>query len=173
MPSGEKRVGYPVACACDIPFADLRIHIKRYGKCGIAFKREAAINHGGFNPVLYLHKQSPAFKKQESYVRELEALVLRENPAYEPLQNFMTLLGSYCKPTDLLSAAEDDPQKDQSQENNFYYEREWRTAWDWKFEDSSIAAIMIPTAMFSDFRGRWKDRFHSASLIASEMVETL
>mgnify|MGYP001599028617 CR=1 FL=1 len=72
MPSGKERRGCPISCMCDIPFKDLKIHITRYGKFGIAFYKEAAIMHGLFNPVLYAHRDHVLIKKAEELIEELE-----------------------------------------------------------------------------------------------------
>jgi hypothetical protein len=62
---------------------------------------------------------------------------------------------------------------DSSQSSNFYYEREWRTVFPWKFNDASVAAIMMPQRFLADFQKRWGNRFVNSSIISSEMIETL
>jgi hypothetical protein len=173
MHDGEKRWGYPFSCLCDIPFKDLTIHMVRYGQFGIAFHKHDAINHGHFNPILYLHKDAFLFQKGGALLRTIEGLVSAQDPVYAPLQEFLLALGSYTKRSDLSHPAEINPQKDKDQNNNFYYEREWRSVYPWSFNDESIAAIMMPSHFVERFRRKFGDRFPACSIISSEMVETL
>ena len=172
-PDRKPRHGYPVACMCDIPFGDLRIHMERYGRFGMAFFKDAAINLGHFNPVLYLHKSSPILRHATDLVSQLEKTVDADSPINTPLQQLLLLLGSYCKPSDLNHPAIPSPEKDLSQDNNFYYEREWRTVNSWQYPDAAVAAIMVPVKYFGKFKSAWSDRFAGSSLISSEMVGML
>ena len=47
----------PVVCFCDLPVADLVIHLAKYGRFGIAFRKEFLIRQGA-NPVFYVVKQA-------------------------------------------------------------------------------------------------------------------
>jgi hypothetical protein len=173
MHSGQQRWGYPVACMCDIPFRDLRIHMLRYGQFGIAFHKRAAIILGQFNPVFYVHRNNAQFKEAEELFKSIDPEIMSDSPFNNRLRTCLLMIGSYVKRGDLTRIIELDSKVDSSQENNFYYEREWRTTSSWKFDDSSIAAIMMPQASLSAFRARWGDRFATASIISSEMIETL
>ncbi len=173
MPDQKTRYGYPVACMCDIPLADLRIHIERYGPFGIAFFKEAAVQFGHFNPLLYLHKDSPIFGHATKLVGELENTISRSDPLYKPLQGLLMLLGSFSKRSDLNHPAIPSPEKDIAQDNNFYYEREWRTIRPWKFSDSMVAAIMLPVAYIPRLREHLQGRLGTCSVISSEMVGVL
>ncbi len=174
MPNGdEKRWGLPVSCVCDIPFKDLLIHMVRYGQFGISFHKNDAVTEGLFNPVLYLHKKADFFDRSSSLLNTIEKNIDQKNPAFETLQEFLSLLGSYTKRSDLLHPATIDTKKDESQNNNFYFEREWRSTHDWDFNDKSIAAIMMPSSYICRFRKKFEDRFPDSSIISSELVETL
>lgn len=173
MHGGENRWGYPFSCLCDIPFKDLTIHMVRYGQFGIAFHKQDAIRDGHFNPILYLHKDAFLFQKGGDLLRAIDSIVPESNPVYGPLQDFLLALGSYTKRSDLSHAAEANPQKDREQNNNFYYEREWRSIYPWNFSDESIAAIMMPSEFFEAFRKKFGVRFPACSIISSEMVKTL
>jgi hypothetical protein len=173
MNSGQKRYGYPVACMCDIPFRDLRIHMVRYGPFGIAFYKHAAINTGHFNPVFYVHYENPLFKRAEDLFKVIDPAMKEDSPFNKSLHEYLLMIGSYAKRGDLNRIVEVDSKVDSSQSSNFYYEREWRTVFPWKFNDASIAAIMMPQAYRSAFKKRWDDRFASSSIISSEMIEIL
>ncbi|MFO8072830.1 MAG: abortive infection system antitoxin AbiGi family protein [Polyangia bacterium] len=47
------QVSAPVCCLADIPIQHIDYHADRYGCFAIGFRREAAIEKGKFNPVLY------------------------------------------------------------------------------------------------------------------------
>jgi len=173
MHNGERRWGYPIACMCDIPFRDLRIHMLRYGQFGIAFHKRTAITHGQFNPVFYVHRNNVLFQKSADLLNAIESEVKPDTSLSKNLQDYLLMIGGYVKRGDLTRIIELDSEVDSSQENNFYYEREWRTLFPWQFEDSTIAAILIPQQFRAAFHDRWKDRFINSSIISSEMIETL
>lgn len=167
------RVGLPFSCMCDIPFRDLSIHTIRYGKFGIAFHKKAAIEDGKFNPVLYVHNNSPVFRYVSDLIPEIDKLSKKWGAEAEPLRRLLYALGSYTKPSDLTHPVVVNLEKDRSQGNNFYYEREWRSVFPWNFNEGAVAAIMVPWARFSDFRTRWQDRVFLCPLISTEMVLAL
>ena len=43
-------------CFCDIPIAELSIHVKKYSCFGLSFSKQFIIGKGG-KPVLYIPKQ--------------------------------------------------------------------------------------------------------------------
>ncbi len=173
MPSQQERIGHKCSCMCDIPFKDLRIHIIRYGPIGIAFHKSNAITAGLFNPVLYLQNNHPLFNHAENMIGKLEQIASDHQQIAPLLQDFLTLLGTYIKPSDLLSNIQLDPKIDDEQKNNFYYEREWRSAYDWNFQENDIAAIMLPIKYFDKFRSEINDKFLRATIISTEMIESL
>jgi hypothetical protein len=145
----------------------------RYGQFGIAFYKRPAITHGNFNPVLYVHRDNIMFQQMDGLLASIEAEV-RSNPELaKRLQTFLLTVGGYVKRSDLIGKIEIDSRLDDSQDNNFYYEREWRSFHDWTFNDSVIAAIMIPQEFRNGFHELWKERFVNSSLISSQMVEAL
>jgi len=172
MPSKGDRWGYQCSCMCDIPFKDLRIHTCRYGGFGIAFHKTSAIRSGHFNPVLYMHKSHTYFQIAEDLIKKLETFCAADNKLDQTLENFLKLLGTYIKPGDLLSNIHFDIVKDQEQDNNFYYEREWRSAYDWNFRLEDVAAIMLPGQYIQRFRTQAK-AFDAISIISTEMLEAL
>ena len=172
MNTGENRAGYRVACACDIPFRDLRIHTLRYGPIGIAFHKLVAINEGHFNPVFYVHRGNVLFLQAHDLLKKIDTIDFTTEQG-QALNTYLWMIGSYVKPSDLNRNIEINPEIDSSQYNNFYYEREWRTVFPWKFTDAGIAAIMMPQRFLPDFQNRWGDRFVNSSIISSEMIEML
>jgi hypothetical protein len=55
--SDGKMIGHRVICFCDIPLADLSIHMKKYSNFGISFRREFLIRHGA-SPAFYVANNS-------------------------------------------------------------------------------------------------------------------
>ena len=173
MPSGENRLGHKCSCMCDIPFKDLKIHTERYGCFGVAFKKENAILKGFFNPVFYMHKDHPLLKHVEPLLCELEKLASPHERLSEALQEFLCILGTYVKRGDLLSPVHLDPSMDEEQKNNFYYEREWRSAYEWNFSETDLVAVMLPQKYISEFKKVLGDEFSNVSIISAEMVGML
>jgi hypothetical protein len=56
--SKDEAIGYQVVCFCDIPIDGLSIHIDKYSKFGLAFKKEFLIDAGAC-PVFYVANESP------------------------------------------------------------------------------------------------------------------
>jgi len=173
MHSRNDRWGYGCSCMCDIPFKDLRIHTSRYGNMGIAFYKSEAIHKGHFNPVLYIHKDHFLFKQAEKLLDELGKLSSPHIELNKAVEQFLRILGTYSKSADLLSEIQFDPERDEDQNNNFYYEREWRSAYDWKFNENAVAAIMLPVKYMKKFRNKIGDKFSNISIISTEMLEIL
>jgi hypothetical protein len=56
--SADRTIDYEVICFCDIPSSDLAIHVRKYSKFGLAFKKEFLIDKGAC-PVFYVANDSP------------------------------------------------------------------------------------------------------------------
>jgi Putative abortive phage resistance protein AbiGi, antitoxin len=56
--STDQALQYEVVCFCDIPVADLAIHVRKYSKFGLAFKKEFLIARGAC-PVFYVANDTP------------------------------------------------------------------------------------------------------------------
>jgi hypothetical protein len=56
--STDEALRYEVVCFCDIPELDLAIHVRKYSRFGLAFKKEFLIAKGAC-PVFYLANESP------------------------------------------------------------------------------------------------------------------
>ena len=62
----DEAVGYRVVCFCDIPEPDLAIHVKKYSKFGLAFKKPFLIDKGA-SPVFYVVKEGPVVPYTEMF----------------------------------------------------------------------------------------------------------
>jgi hypothetical protein len=63
----------------------------------------------------------------------------------EKFEEFLLLLGSITKPCNFHDNLNISPELDVQQMNNFYYEREWRSIYEWKFGPEDVAMIIIKT----------------------------
>ncbi len=55
-------IAFPMVCFCDLPFSQIRKHIKIYGSYGLGLSKDWGIRKG-MNPLLYLSKDSPLYKE--------------------------------------------------------------------------------------------------------------
>lgn len=135
--------GYPVSCLADIPFKDLHIQAKRYGTIAIGFNKDSAIdNH--FNPVLYVNTYSYYFARFMKHRKKLEEYMADGNEEeFEKLKEVLLTLGSLAKSGDLKANPIDSKELDEFQLNNFYYEREWRSIYQWKFKSYDVALVIV------------------------------
>ena len=146
-----------MVCFCDIPSECLSIHTRKYGVCGLSFTKAFLAEKGAF-PVFYIPKNvATAFNKPlkdfeilfdalkmcptaclSSKVSGLHADTLEE---IKFLIHFKLL--SYIKCFDDTLPDED--------ENNFYFEREWRSLYDVEFELSDVVRVFIPGMLANQF----------------------
>jgi hypothetical protein len=87
----------------------------------------------------------------------------------------MRLLGTYMKRGDLTAPISiGDTEVDDLQNNNFYYEREWRSAFEWEFKADDIEAIMIPRENFQGMKTVLdENNMNNVPIIPAEMVMKL
>jgi len=176
MPSGKKRYGHQCICMCDIPFKDLRIHTLRYGKYGIAFDKTKAIIKGHFNPVLYIHKKHYLFRYiEDNLLNHIDAIAKIDNEFGRKLNEYLLILGTYFKPSDLTAPISfENIRMDEMQNNNFYYEREWRSAYIWNYKSEDIEAIMVQKKDITETKNLMEDiGIFDVPIIPHEMIEKL
>jgi Putative abortive phage resistance protein AbiGi, antitoxin len=61
--STDQALKYEVVCFCDIPEPDLAIHVRKYSRFGLAFKKEFLIAKGAC-PVFYVANDTPTSVKE-------------------------------------------------------------------------------------------------------------
>ena len=145
----------------DIPIGDLDIHIEKYGKCGLSFKKSFIAAQGG-KPVHYIPTKgnnsgelnSEYFRRLISNLEDMLGLIWSLIPQYgklsminnfDEIRNFINyeLLG-HLKFYDLELSSEN--------EKNYYLEREWRVLGQVNFKLSDIERIYIPREFAESFR---------------------
>src|SRR5580704_16030974 len=70
--STDEALQYKVVCFCDIPEPDLPIHVDKYSKFGLAFKKDFLIGRGA-SPVFYVANEAPVSAKQFFAVPEFKS----------------------------------------------------------------------------------------------------
>jgi hypothetical protein len=61
--STDEALQYQVVCFCDIPEPDLGLHVEKYSKFGVAFKKDFLIARGAC-PVFYVANEAPVSASQ-------------------------------------------------------------------------------------------------------------
>lgn len=148
----DEMFGSFCVCFCDIPLADLGIHVKKYGPFGVAFTKGFLVGKGA-SPVFYIAKD--ALRKGKHPVgREFEELltlaarVLDPGHAKGDPRKLWTLMEwhllTHLKPFD-SQLLEDD-------KANYYMEREWRVINGFRFQVHDVARVIIPREYARKFR---------------------
>ena len=175
MPDGERRTCFPYSCMCDIPFKDLRIHTLRYGPYGIAFNKTTAILRGHFNPVMYVHKDAFLFSHAGKVLKDIDTLIKPHAELSDKLYQHLSIIGTYIKRSDLTAHVNiGDKVLDKEQNNNFYYEREWRSAYEWTFGKGDVLAVMVQNNDLAVTRALLRDKgLDGVTVISYEMIDML
>ena len=159
-----------MVCFSDIPVPDLAIHMAKFSRFGLAFKKAFLINKGA-NPVFYLPRQaqietSPGRQVDlASHFDQRHQMILSlfnnlatmgdgDMPSLIPglsNQQVRDLLGflvfhffSLCKFYDACLAAEDPA--------NYYMEREWRVFGQLDFRLEDVSRVIFPEVFAKRFR---------------------
>ena len=160
-------------CFCDIPLADLDLHMDKYSRFGIAFPKAFLLKNGA-TPVMYVPDRGrPALLPFHPYGRG----IVRSNSVafdefwrrYHRLRSKMEktrdkagelarLLADVCSFLDinLLSYLKFfDPRLYDDDKRNFYMEREWRVMRPVRFGLIDVARVIVPVR----FARRFRDNF--------------
>lgn len=157
----------PMVCFCDIPPDDLHIHMSKYSRFGIAFRKSFLIAKGA-RPVFYIPisgtedgSYSQTFRCLKEINNVSAELVLTTGPqpgtpapCTEHIRTLVSQLAfalsratldvfSYMKFFDVRTA-DDDPE-------NYYMEREWRIPGTVGFTLLDVARIVLPISFATDF----------------------
>ena len=156
----------PVCCVADIPLKYLNHHSERYGKFGVGFSRDSLKQK--FNPVFYTLNSEiisgyliKAFKNIDTNIKNLEAFIkikdkyiqeIGENDNSSDLEEFDKFLSkfNYHMKNSSDSILEYFSYfasffKTIEDYNEIYYEREWRSLYNYEFSDNDIECIIIPS----------------------------
>lgn len=168
-----------VTCYADIPTECLGIHVGKYGRFGLSFKRKFIVKNGG-RPVFYIPLQSSdrmsgfgsiftelmvsdwlakwqAFhehvvtpRQQALFKTTMGKKPESENDAILAMDSIMRQeFFGFLKVFD-SDLSTDDP-------NNFYMEREWRIANPLPFAITDVVGVFLPEAFIDEFRAAAPD----------------
>jgi hypothetical protein len=175
----EEMVNPKCVCFSDIPKNEIALHIKKYSKFGLGFVRDFLLLKGA-NPVFYIEENSIAFVQSDDSIYEKRNMkeyyqenfsktifyfmmhylpytqrIAKEKQSEAELRDtwkilhFLINVSSHFKPwNDKLE--ETDP-------NNFYYEREWRALNNINFSLSDIKVICLPKSYIKRFKEDFSD----------------
>jgi len=152
-----------MVCFCDIPIKDLKIHISKYSKFGIAFSKAFIVKNGGM-PVHYIPKQAPESghinkgqfynDKAEKFMEYWDQSVGNIRDIVIDFKGFLDFnVFSYVKFFD-HTLSDSDPK-------NYYFEREWRILGNLKFNETDVKRVFIQKGFDDDFKKdcpRYNDR---------------
>jgi len=161
-----------VVCFCDIPVADMHIHMMKYGKFGLSFLKSFLVKKGA-NPLLYVAQNAPTKPISRAYVSRfgrtrlsdyLAALDIYRAYTGEIMQYRSVLrdlngfdLKSFDRTAIDIGKLETflafefwsfikffDTAKQDTDTENYYMEREWRILGKLNFSIEEIHRIILP-----------------------------
>jgi hypothetical protein len=157
-------------CFCDIPVADLHIHMSKYGSCGLAFRKTDLVARGA-NPVLYMAREAmvrrtfindrgdiPRGEYFDLILQDFHALLAQIMPQLGGSAADYAMLERVTRVRNMLeehvfgflkffssALPEDDPA-------NYYMEREWRVLGNIRFLLGEVTRVIIPEAFATRLR---------------------
>jgi hypothetical protein len=157
-----------MVCFCDIPYSDLKIHMKKYSKFGISFKKEALIKKGA-TPIFYISQNSKVYhmvfdqlisnsevfdfwhkKTLELHNKRIENIDDdTKNDLWGLLTFFQVHIFSFMKFFD--------PELPEDDEKNYYMEREWRKFGNINFTIDEVHSVIIPQSYCKQFKKDFPD----------------
>lgn len=178
-----------MVCFCDIPLADLSIHMGKYSKFGLAFDKQW-LSSLGVRPITYIPlKNSEKVKDGETPIADhFEDMALLMERTIEYL-NYSTIgpchnpiWDNQYSPKEITNNLRkvrqfmiwhwfsylqffNDSLPDED-EDNYYFEREWRTINNINFRIEDIRRVILPRDYAKRFRSDIPDYF--AELILSK-----
>jgi hypothetical protein len=163
-----------VVCFCDIPIADMRIHMAKYSNFGLSFLKSLLVQKGA-NPVFYV-AQNSFDPLQISFPSDSESTRLSfyydiykqfrycfsEMPKLESFRSKLPILDKFMTSMYLLDSFYTnefwsfikffDTTKHESHTENYYMEREWRILGRLDFSIEDVHRIILPKSYASMIR---------------------
>src|SRR5258706_1658520 len=168
-----------IVCFCDIPLADLYLHMLKYSRFGIAFRKSFLAEHG-VRPVMYVPRrgrpsllhfhdlkpgaplptrgissQAVAFDRFWRYLNDLDTRV-EATVDKEFVREWREVVG-FLDLSILNYLKFFDHQLHDEHAENYYMEREWRASKSVEFELHDIQRIIIPTGYSRALRRAFPD----------------
>ncbi len=144
-----------MVCFCDIPVADLGIHISKYSRFGLALSKHFLIGKG-VAPVSYIPRGSRVHGRTRAMIMDALSHTLKRIAGTEDER--AAISGEWDKLLDTLewhlfpflkffdeTSAEADP-------DNFYMEREWRRLGNVHFQAADVSRVIVPESYATRLR---------------------
>ena len=170
-----------IVCFCDIPQSDLALHMDKYSRFGIAFRKDFLIEHG-VTPVMYVpHNGRPSlypFKRHvtgdplpvhgvSSQAVAFDRLWEYFNAVRKDIDSIPSEFAKFARDLEKIITFLDDSVLSHlkffkqglhdDHHKNYYMEREWRASKDVPFEMADIQRVIIPTAFARRLHTALKD----------------
>jgi Putative abortive phage resistance protein AbiGi, antitoxin len=170
LSSNEACLG-SVVCFCDIPLCDLPLHMSKYSSFGLAFTKDFLAEFGAL-PVIYVPVRGrPALLPYEDYGRKrVASQAVAFNEFWRLFQRIENAAPAFEK-AKLPEAARDlrrmmrflecnvvsnfkffDHRLDDTEDEHYYMEREWRVGQNVTFALDDVTRIIIPEGHGGQFR---------------------
>lgn len=161
-------------CFCDIPVEDLHIHMIKYGKFGIAFSKNFLLKKGA-NPLFYV-AVDPTIHYEKEIDHPYDYTPYADYAFYEhadPLlweHRIRKLIDSMGQVSEtgvpdfvfyrILSFIKAfDINRDESDYENYYMEREWRCIGNVKFSLDDVRRVIFPEKFAKRFRSDFPEYY--------------
>jgi len=158
-----------VVCFCDIPQGDLGLHMRKYGRFGLAFAKDFLLEQGA-TPVTYIPDRGrpdilpwPGYARgvvssnarayDEFWERFRKLRQLAQGESFSP--QLSELVGEVSAFQDIHVVSRlkfFNPSVPESHEQNFYMEREWRVSRDVRFTLRDVRRVILPESYARKFR---------------------
>lgn len=173
-----------VTCFADIPMNDLKIHMNKYSEFGIGFKKEFLIENGA-NPVFYVNEKSmipinynfdndgklviTKIDRKTYFETNIKSLFTHLQKLDDFYNNAPEVIGRSRESIDLQKVTHFldfyifsfikswELKDDENDDENYYYEREWRIVGNIEFNLCDVERIIIP----KDYSKRFREDFSS------------
>jgi hypothetical protein len=168
-----------IVCFCDIPLADLHLHIEKYSSFGIAFSKTFLVEHGAA-PVMYVPSLGRPSLLHFYDLKHVSSLPSRgissQEVAFDRFWRYLNNFNQKLEVGDDVALAKEwrrviefldlsilsylkffDHRLFDDDEKNYYMEREWRASKDVPFDLSDIQRIIVPPAFSRDLRRSFPD----------------
>lgn len=155
-----------VTCYCDIPFQSLGIHMSKYGRFALSFRRDFVLQYGA-RPVIYVpynqldwmaaHGGTNVLGEIEAKYKGHHKLVVPKIDKDELKPNLLT-----SEPTNFSQAVDNltsvlelhilafikpfNTELPEDHSENYYMEREWRKYGNLLFEPSNVESVIVDDA---------------------------
>jgi hypothetical protein len=159
-----------IVCFCDIPPADFGIHMEKYGRFGVSFRKPWLIAKGA-NPVFYVaagdspvilkdkpnRPRADLFNEEVDRLSHLAALVEEGLEKYDEelspqAMNLNQLISFFLHPHVFAFIKCFDPALAEDDPDNFYMEREWRVLGAVSFQRSDVRRVILPEELAGRLR---------------------